>query len=75
MANKKPDNAHCANCGRPIVFIIVSRPHSQYVKPQGEHKKDTSETDEFLEARWLSDTSIRDRRRELAERCTYKVKA
>jgi hypothetical protein len=68
------DNTHCSNCGRQIRYILSPRAEGQYSDPEAEHKKDTKPEDRFLEVRWLSATSIRDRLKELAARCTYKTK-
>ena len=71
---KKADPKKCAKCDRPIVYKLTPRERGQYSDPVAEHKKDTGPDDRFLTVSWLSLTSIRDRRKELAARCTYEGK-
>lgn len=65
------DNSKCANCGRPIAFKLTPRATGQYSDPVAEHKKDVADTDRLLNPRWLSATSLRERRKDLAARCQY----
>ena len=68
------NNNQCTSCKKPIAFKLVPREKGQYSDPVAEHKRDIEKTDRVLNPRWLSATSIRDRRKELASRCQYEAK-
>lgn len=71
---KKADPKKCARCNNPIVYRLTEPDKGQYSDPVAEHRRDTGPDDRFLKVSWLSATSIRDRKKELAARCEYGFK-
>ena len=76
MASKsdrpKIDKSTCSKCGQKIKYKYVQRATGQYGDPEAVHTRDIVKGDLLLEKRWLSDTSVDDRREELAARCEFK---